>query len=133
MASGEAPPTTPPLPKPTALILARDPMTGALLGSLVDVSGFRAVFPEDEEEIEATIARERPDVVLVDCDVGNEDRCIEPVGAYGGVVVLFSPWRSEPEVRPRASRLGLRHFTLPITWIEFRQLLREALGHPDER
>ena len=38
------------LVKTAVLIIARDPMTGALLGSLVDVSGFQPVFPAPYED-----------------------------------------------------------------------------------
>jgi hypothetical protein len=121
------------LEKPTALIVARDPMTGALLGSLVEVSGFQPLFPAPSEGVDDAIRRHRPAVVLVDCDAGDEERCIEPVGTYGGAVVLFSPSRAAAEVGSIAARHGLRHFTLPISWLDFRRLLREvatgAAGH----
>jgi hypothetical protein len=121
-----------PLTKPSALIVARDPMTGALIGSLVEVSGFRPVFPATTEDTAHAIARLRPNVVLVDCDAGDEERCIEPVAEYGGAVVMFSPWRPEAEVRSIASRHSLDYFTLPIHWIEFRRLLRTALGQGED-
>ena len=103
-------------------------MTGALIGSLVEVSGFQPIFPSPTEDVEDAIARIRPNVVLVDCDAGDEERCIEPVAAYGGAVVLFSTWRSDADVGTVASRRGLRHFSLPIQWAEFRRLLRDAVG-----
>ena len=116
------------LAKPTALIVARDPMTGALLGSLVEVSGFQPLFPQASEEVATAIARDRPNIVLVDCDAGDEQRCVDSVADYGGATILFSPWRSQSEVGPIAERLGLSHFSLPISWLEFRRLLREAIG-----
>jgi MinD-like ATPase involved in chromosome partitioning or flagellar assembly len=103
-------------------------MIGALIGSLVEVSGFQPVFPTPSDDIAAAIARERPAVVLVDCDAGDEERCTEPVAAYGGAVILFSPWRAAADVEAIAARLGLRHFALPIAWTAFRRLLREAIG-----
>jgi hypothetical protein len=121
-----------PLAKPQAMIIARDPMTGALIGSLVDVSGFRAIFPSSNEDAAMAIDRVRPDVVLLDCDSGDEEVCLTPVARYGGAVILFSPWRAEPEVRAIASRRGLRHFTLPIRWTEFREMLHEVTETNDE-
>lgn len=108
-------------------------MTGALIGSLVEVSGFRPLFPLPTEDTGHAIARLRPDVVLVDCDAGDEARCVEPVSEYGGSVILFSPWRTEPELRSIASRLGLGYFTLPIHWLEFRRQLRRASGQVEDR
>jgi hypothetical protein len=113
------------------LIVARDPMTGALIGSLVEVSGFQPVFPTPVEDVSDAIARIQPNVVLLDCDAGDEERCVEPVAVYGGAVVLFSPWRPEADLTTTASRLGLRHFTLPIQWMTFRRLLRDAIGWTD--
>lgn len=115
-----------PLSKPTAMIIARDPMTGALIGSLVEVSGFEPVFPSPSDDIRAAIAAVQPSVVLMDCDADEGESCIEPVGTYGGTIILFSPWRVEPEVREIATRLGLRHFALPIAWSEFRRLIQQA-------
>ena len=103
-------------------------MTGTLIGSLVEVSGFQPMFPSSVEDVGNAIARIRPDVVLVDCDAGDEERCIEPVAAYGGAVVLFSPWRADADVAKVASRRGLRHFSLPIQLAEFRRLLRAVAG-----
>jgi hypothetical protein len=107
-------------------------MTGALIGSLVDVSGFQPVFPGPAEDTATAIARVRPHLVLVDCDAGDERQCVEPVSQYGGAVVLFSPWRTESDLRALASRLGLAWFTLPIHWLEFRRLLRRATGQAEE-
>lgn len=106
-------------------------MTGALIGSLVEVSGFQALFPAPLEDVADAIARIQPNVVLLDCDAGDEERCVEPVAVYGGAVVLFSPWRPEEELTTTASRRGLRHFTLPIQWVAFRRLLRDAIGWTD--
>ena len=122
-----------PLAKPDALIIARDPMTGALIGSLVDVSGFRAVVPAPNEDAALAIERARPVVVLLDCDSGDEEVCLTPVARYGGAVILFSPWRAEPEVQAIAARRGLRHFALPIRWTDFRHLLHEVTGTNNER
>ena len=120
-------PSVPTLTRPSALIVARDPMTGALIGSLVEVSGFRPLFPSSAEDTAHAIARLMPNVVIVDCDAGDEQRCVEPVAAYGGAVVLFSAWRTAAELRSIASRLGLDYFTLPIHWLEFPGLLRRAM------
>ena len=108
-------------------------MTGALIGSLANVSGFRTTFPSPPEDAATAIARLQPVVVLVDCDSADEETCLTPVAEYGGAVVLFSPWRDEPEVRELASRRGLRHFALPIRWTDFRQLLHDVTGQGAER
>ena len=118
--------------QPTVLILARDPLTGALLATLVEVSGFQAVFPVPTESAEDAIGRVQPTLVLVDCDAGDETRCLEPVEAYGGSVILFSPWRGEAEVRRIAARHGLPYFSLPIAWVDFRTILRTAARLPHD-
>jgi hypothetical protein len=86
------------------------------------------MFPSPPDDAATVIARLRPGVVIVDCDSADEEACLTPVAEYGGGVVLFSPWRDEPEVRELASRRGLRHFALPIRWTDFRQLLHEVSG-----
>ena len=91
------------------------------------------MFPSLPEDAATGIARLRPVVVLVDCDSDDEETCLAPVAEYGGAVVLFSPWRAEPEVRALASRRGLRHFALPIHWTDFRQLLHEVTGQDATR
>ena len=102
-------------------------MTGALLGSLVDVSGFQPVFPAPSEDAANAVARIEPAVSLVDCDSDDEELCSSAAAHYGGAVILFSGARTEPEVRDIAVRRGHRHFALPIRWTEFRDLLEEAL------
>lgn len=102
-------------------------MTGALIGSLVDVSGFEPVFPAPSEDPANTIARIRPAVVLVDCDTVNEEECYRLAARHGGAVILFSPSRSEAEVRVVAASRGYRYFALPIRWTEFKSLLDEVL------
>ena len=101
-------------------------MTGALLGSLVDVSGFQPVFPASYEDAANAVARIRPAVTLVDCDSDGGEVCSSAAAHFGGAVILFSGARTEPEVRDIAVRRGQRHFALPIRWTEFRDLLEEA-------
>ena len=101
-------------------------MTGALLGSLVEVSGFQPVFPAPNEDAGTAVARARPSVVLVDCDSDDDEQCVAPAARYGGTVILFSGARTAPEVRDIAARRGLRHFALPMRWTEFRAMLEDA-------
>ena len=115
------------LVKPAVLIIARDPITGALLGSLVDVSGFQPVFPAPYEYAANAVVRIQPAVTLVDCDSDDGEVCASAAAHYGGAVILFSGARTEPEVRYIAARRGQRHFALPIRWMEFRNLLEVAL------
>ena len=113
----------------------RDRLRGELeqlQSTLVEVSDFQAVFPAPTESAEDAIGRVQPTLVLVDCDAGDETRCLEPVEAYGGSVILFSPWRGEAEVRRIAARHGLPYFSLPIAWVDFRTILRTAARLPHD-
>ena len=103
-------------------------MTGALIGSLADVAGFRPLFPTPSEHARHAIARVRPNVVLVDWDASDQHDWVGSVAEYGGAVVLFSPWRTAPDLRAIAATLGVAYFTLPIHWSEFRRILELAVG-----
>lgn len=96
------------------LIFAREEIVAALLGLMVEISGFQPRFPGDDESAKHAITRRRPYAVLVDCDHAEfDDDLIESIRASGARPILFSPLRNQPEMTRIAARHGTPSFTLP--------------------
>jgi hypothetical protein len=111
--------------KPTALIFSTDPLAAALLGAAVELSGFEAVFPTDDESARDALLRVRPSVALVDCD--DEGACTEaffgPALMMKARVAVFSSSRSRRELEPIAEEFNVRRFSLPIEMAALAELL----------
>jgi len=96
------------------LILAREEVVAALLGLMVEVSGFQPKFPGDDESAEDAITDKQPYAVLIDCDHPEfSDDVIELIRRSGARPILFSPLRNQPEVTRLAARHETQAFTLP--------------------
>jgi CheY-like chemotaxis protein len=120
----------------TVLVVSTDPVIASLLGTLLEVERHRAVFPASGEEIQRALDRERPDLLLLDCDHPElrNDALVRQAKASGTGVVLFSPGRVDDEVRARAERSGLSWFSLPIDRLSLARVLTSALdGRPGEK
>lgn len=117
-------------PPPTVLIFSHDPMAGALVGAAVELAGALPLFPAPGERPREALLRQRPSVVLVDCD--DEHSCADaflgPVMMTGARVVVFSSHRSTRDVSELVARLGVRAVRLPITADELAALLGELLA-----
>src|SRR6476469_5817107 len=77
----------------TVLVLARDAVIAALLGLLLELEDYEAVFPRPDERPEDAIARLRPPlIVLLDgtLDTAHSDLFHVRAAARGSRVVLFS-------------------------------------------
>src|SRR5829696_3716860 len=98
------------------LVLATDPLSGALIGAAVELAGYAPVFPSDGESSRDALLRTRPCVVLVDCD--DEHACAKsffgPAMMAGSQVAVFSSSRSKRTIEPIAEQFGVRAFRLPI-------------------
>ena len=96
------------------LILAREEVVAALLGLMVEVSGFQPKFAGDDESTKDAISDNRPYAVLIDCDHPEfSDDLIELIRRSGARPILFSPFRNQPEVTRLAARHKTQAFTLP--------------------
>jgi len=106
------------------LIFAREEVVAALLGLMVEVSGFQPRFVGDDESVEDAISNKRPEAVLIDCDHPEfSDDLIELIRRSGARPILFSPFRNQPEVTRLAARHGTQAFTLPTEPQVFAEIL----------
>ncbi|HEU4748403.1 MAG TPA: hypothetical protein VFS56_07865 [Gemmatimonadaceae bacterium] len=107
------------------LILAREEIVAALLGLMVELRGLDPVYLDKAEIAEEVIRRERPTVVVIDCDHQDcTESLLSAVREVGAKPILFSPFRLAAEVKRVASRHGVESFTLPADPESFGRLLR---------
>jgi DNA-binding response OmpR family regulator len=107
------------------LILAREEVVAALLGLLVELSGFEPFFVGEDESVLEAVRNGRHRIVIIDCDHAEcGDSLIEAIREVGATPILFSPFRMEGELRNTASRFGIGSFTLPTDPEKFSQLLQ---------
>lgn len=106
------------------LILAREEVVAALLGLMVELRGLEPIYLGRADIAEDTIRRERPSVVVVDCDHQDcTESLLAAVRDSGAKTILFSPFRFEAEVRRVAARHGVESFTLPTDPENFGRML----------
>jgi DNA-binding response OmpR family regulator len=109
----------------SVLILAREEVVAALLGLMVEVSGFQPKFAEDGESAEDAVRENRFLAVLVDCDHPQfNQRLIASMKGAGVRPILFSPFRMHAEVSRLAEQHGAESFTLPAEPDVFLRILR---------
>lgn len=96
------------------MILAREEVVAALLGLMVELSGFQPRFAGIGESAEDAISGDSLYAVLVDCDHPEfSGKLIEIVKSSGACPILFSPFRLHAEVTRLATQHGIKSFTLP--------------------
>jgi DNA-binding response OmpR family regulator len=117
---------------PEILIIATDPLAGALLGAGVELAGYTPTFPREGEGAREALRRARPCAVLVDCD--SDDACGEtffgPAMMTGASVAIFTSSRSRRALEPIADEYGVRVFGLPIDFAELKALLDACAKTP---
>jgi hypothetical protein len=107
------------------LILAREEVVAALLGLLVELSGFEPYFVDGDESVAEAIKGGGHRVVIIDCDHAEcGESLIDAIRRIGATPILFSPFRMEGELRSTAGRFGANSFTLPTDPEKFSQLLQ---------
>lgn len=111
------------------MILSGDADIGELLATMLELGGYAAAFPSDDEAPEAAIARLRPRAVVVDCDLAaaRANGLYRASAVHGASVILFSPGRPWDDVARRAAPRGLPFFALPIR----PSALAELAEHPE--
>lgn len=108
----------------TVLILAREEVVAALLGLLVELSGYRPVFAKPGESASDACARASCEKLVIDCDHWEcSKKVLGELQRTGKKILLFSPSRSAAETTGSAASLGLGSFTLPIGPEAFGRLL----------
>src|SRR5919204_3729124 len=100
----------------TVMVVSTDPVIAALLGTMVELEEHTAVFPAGGERTTAAVARQRPDLILLDCDheAAASAKFVDEARSFGSGIVLFSPGRAGDEVRERAEQWNVPWFSLPI-------------------
>ena len=107
------------------LILAREEVVAALLGLMVEVSGFQPQFAGTSQSAEDAARGDRLHAVLVDCDHPDlNDDLIGVIRKSGARPILFSAFRRHSEVTRLAALHGTQSFTLPTEPVAFARILR---------
>jgi hypothetical protein len=119
----------PDVKRSVVLILSEDPLAAALIGAAVELVGFEPTFPTDGESPRDALLRERPGLVLVDCD--HEAACgpsfFGPVLMTGARGLLVGSRRTRRDVTELAAEFGLRALTLPAKLETIADLMRAEL------
>jgi hypothetical protein len=110
------------------LIFSEDPLAAALLGAAVELIGFRPTFPTNSEHPREALLREKPRVVLIDCDhAACGLNFFGPVMMTGARVTLLGSRRNRRDAAELAARFGVRAVALPADLETIADLLREEL------
>jgi hypothetical protein len=110
------------------LIFSEDPLAAALLGAAVELAGFEPAFPRNTDAPREALLRERPRLVLVDCDHAACDQSFfGPVMMTGARVMILGSRRSHRGADAVAKRFGLRAVSLPSDAESIAELLRAEL------
>jgi DNA-binding NtrC family response regulator len=122
------------VPKPSIMVLANEEVISALLGAMVELDGYVPVFPAADEQAIVAIRRNRPDLLLLDCehDLAWDAGAMRTITATDTRVLLFSAMRSQREVEQIAARYGITAFILPVAYRDFTAQVDRALGAPRE-
>jgi hypothetical protein len=114
------------------LIVATDPLAGALLGAAVELAGYTPIFPREGEGAREALVRSRPCAIVVDCD--SDDACSEaffgPAMMIGASIAIFTSSRSARTLQPIAEDFGVRVFDLPIDFEDLKTLLDACAKTP---
>jgi len=106
------------------LILACDEVVAALLGLMVEVSGFQPSFAEPGQPTEDAVKGKALHAVLLDCDHPDfTDDLIGVIKGSGARAILFSPFRMRSEMTRLATLHETKSFTLPTEPVAFARIL----------
>ena len=113
----------------TVLVVAQHAVIGALLGSLVELAGHRAVFPQPNEMICDAVRRVGPSLTLLDSDHphSSDPRIFDESRTLGAACLLFSSSLSRHDTETIAASRHLPSFTLPIKFREFADLVERSV------
>lgn len=118
------------MPTVTVMIVAQHAVIGALLGSLVELAGHLAAFPEPGEKIWDAVRRASPTLTLLDSDHPNSTdiRVFQEARTVRSPLLLFSSSMSRNETETVAASRHLPSFNLPIKYREFVDLVDHSLA-----
>ena len=88
-------------------VISAQPLLAALLGAAVELAGYRAAFPGDDESEFDAIRRARPVAVLIDVEhpKAHDDALLGRATMSGATLIVFGP----PSAMERAAPLAERH------------------------
>ena len=111
------------------LVVAQHAVIGALLGSLVELSGHVAGFPHPGEPLAATVKRLRPQLILVDSDhpFAVDPRLTDAATLARCPLLMFSSTLSGSDTAEFAAKRHMQSFTLPIKYRAFVEMLERTL------
>lgn len=122
------------MPKPSIMVLANEEVISALLGAMVELNGYAPLFPAVDEQPLTAICRQRPDLLLLDCEheLAWDTHAMRCISTTGTRILLFSAMRSQREIEQVAARYCIPAFVLPVAFREFTAQVDRALDshHP---
>ena len=114
------------------LIVAQHAVIGALLGSLVELSGHLAEFPRAGELPSAAVKRVGPRLILIDSDhpFSSDSRLFDAATHVRCPLLMFSSTLSGSDTAEFAARRQMKSFTLPIKYRAFVEMIERTLQRP---
>ena len=122
---------TPTSSRTRVLVIATDPVVGALLGMLLDPAQYEPVFPQHGERPEDALARVRPPlVILLDGaqEAARSDLFLARAQRSRAALLLFAPTGEAGATPAAADTRGVPWIALPIDRAGLSRALGEALA-----
>jgi hypothetical protein len=118
----------PDVKRSAVLILSEDPLAAALIGAAVELTGLEPTFPAAQDQPREALLRERPGLVLLDCDHATcGPNFVGPAMMTGARVILVTSGRNRGDGGSVASQFGLRSLALPADVAAIAEALRAEL------
>jgi diguanylate cyclase (GGDEF)-like protein len=117
----------------TVLVADDDPFNLRLLQELCEAAGYRVLTAEDGTTVLAVVARERPDLVLLDLHMPDRDgfevlETLKGDPELGAIPVVIVTALGDAESRARGIELGAEDYvTKPFRVFEIQQRIRNSL------
>ena len=111
------------------LVVGREAVISALVGSLVELAGYHPTFVEPGEATAGAMDRITPDLVLLDCSHGDARAAAlyDHAVATRTPLLLFTPARGYPEGEQFATSRGVTTLALPAPADTVARVIDEAL------
>jgi two-component system, cell cycle response regulator len=117
----------------TVLVADDDPFNLRLLQELCEAAGYRVLTAEDGNTVLSVVARERPDLVLLDLHMPDRDgfevlETLKGDPELGAIPVVIVTALGDAESRARGIELGAEDYvTKPFRVFEIQQRIRNSL------
>ena len=112
------------------LVVALEPVAGALLALLAELAGHTPVFPKSGELPRDAVSRLKPHLVLLDGDheAADADEFYVHVGQTDVRVILFSSSNKARATQRLATRRGATTLTMPTDSQRLHRAITDALA-----